>query len=334
MLASDIKHDTGGEIAVPAAAYSRHRLWFYLAPLVLLPILILVFAILVVPTERFAAHSGDPFLMTLGYGAQLHNADCRITIFGDSTAMIGVNPELIQKRTGLSTCNISETEGMTMVNDTMILDQFLEQNPAPQFLVFLYAPEDLDPQSQRRNSAVTTFEAVTYRFRQPNKLLSLVAVMRHPDDFFSWAIHGARWAMDSIFSTPLPPETKLLRFRTQGQSALKDPTMTAASCATLPPLSPPNRAWVSGLRSKYGVNGTTVFVDAMLLPECDPGLNYYPRELSGLIDNQISALPISDFHNGGRHVNPIGSVPLSGMIADQILERLHAGQTIGKPIKR
>jgi len=110
--------------------------------------------------------------------------------------------------------------------------------------------------------------------------------------------------------------------------------MTAASCATLPPLSPPNRAWVSGLRSKYGVNGTTVFVDAMLLPECDPGLNYYPRELSGLIDNQISALPISDFHNGGRHVNPIGSVPLSGMIADQILERLHAGQTIGKPIKR
>ncbi len=329
MVASDIKHDTGGESAVSAPARSNRRLWFYLAPLVLLPFLILAFAILVVPTERFAAHSGDPFLMTLGYGAQLHNADCRITIYGDSTAMIGVNPELIQKRTGLSTCNIAETEGMTMINDTMVLDQFLAHNPAPQFLVFLYAPEDLDPQSQRANTAVSTFEAVTYRFRQPNKLLSVIALMRHPEDFFSWAIHGARWAITSVFARPLPPQTKLLRFRTHGQSALKDQTMSPASCSMLPAQSPPNRAWVNGLRLKYGVNGTTVLVDAMLLSECDPGLNYYPRELSGIIDNQISALPIADFYNGGRHVNPIGSVPLSGMIADQILARLQAGQTTG-----
>ncbi|WP_263352869.1 hypothetical protein [Acidicapsa acidisoli] len=329
MVASDIKHDTGGEIPAPAPVHSRFRLLFYLAPLVLIPILIIVFAILVVPSERFAAHSGDPFLMTLGYGAQLRNADCRITIYGDSTAMIGVNPELIQQRTGLSTCNIGETEGMTMINGTMVLDQFLEHNPAPQFLVFLYAPEDLDPQSQRSNTQVSTFEAVTYRFRQPNKLLSMVALMRHPEDFFSWAIHGARWAMDSVVAKPLPPETKLLRFKTHGQSALKDHTMTPESCANLPRLSPPNRAWVSGLRSKYAVNGTTVLVDSMLLSECDPGLKYYPRELSGVIDNQISALPVPDFYSGGRHVNPIGSVPLSTMIADQINERLQAAQTRG-----
>jgi len=329
MVASDIKHDTGGEIAVPAPVQSRLRLWFYLAPLVLIPILIFAFAILVVPTQRFAEHSGDPFLMTLGYGAQLRNADCRIAIYGDSTAMIGVNPELIQQRTGLSTCNIAETEGMTMINGTMVLDQFLEHNPAPRFLVFLYAPEDLDPQSQRKNTAVTTFEAVTYRFRQPNKLLSLIALMRHPDDFFSWGIHGARWAIDSIFTKPLPSETALLRFRTHGQSALKDYTMTPAACAMLPPTAPPDKAWVSDLRTKYSANGTTVLVDAMLLPACDPGLNYYPRELSGLIDNQVSALPIGDFYSGGRHVNPTGSVPLSGMIADQILERLQAAQTTG-----
>jgi hypothetical protein len=327
MVASDIKQDIGVESPAPATTGSRFRLYLYLAPLVLIPIMILAFAILVVPTEWFAEHSGDPFLVTEGYGSQLHNADCRITIYGDSTAMIGVNADLIRERTGLSTCNIAETEGMTMINGTMVLDQFLKQNPPPQFVVFLYAPEDLDPRSQRRNAAVTTFEAVTYRFRQPNKLLSLIALMQHPEDFFSWAIHGARWAIDSTFSKPLPAETRLLRIRTHGQSALKDHTMT--SCMELPPTSPPDRAWINALRSKYSANDATVLIDAMLLPECDPGLTYYPHELSGLIDNQVSALPISDFYSGGRHVNPTGSVPLSNMISDQILERLHAGQTIG-----
>ena len=325
MVASDIKHDSGGETS--AQPGSRIRLYFYLAPLALVPVLIIVFAILVVPGQRFAYHSGDPFLVTLGYGSQLRNADCRITIYGDSTAMIGVNPQLIKERTGLTTCNIAETEGMTMVNGTMVLDQFLQNNPAPQFLVFLYAPEDMDPQSQRKNTAVTTFEAVTYRFRQPNKLLSLIELMRHPDDFFSWAIHGARWAMTGAFSKPLPADTRLLRFKTNGQSALKDHTMT--ECPQVPQLDPPDRAWVSGLRSKYSTNGTTVLVDSMLLPECDPGLNYYPHELAGVIDDQITALPIADFYNGGRHVNPTGSVPLSNMIADQVLERLHTAQATG-----
>ena len=327
MVASDIAKDTGVENPIVTSTKSRLQTFFYIAPLALAPFAILVFAILVVPTQWFAEHSGDPFLVTLGYGAQLHNADCRITIYGDSTAMIGVNPSIIQNRTGLSTCNIAETEGMSMINGTLVLDQFLQQNHRPQFIVFLYSPEDLDPESPRSDSAVTTFEAVTYRFRQPNKLQSTIALMRHPDDFFSWGIHGARWALDSFHSKPLPPETRLLRFKTHGQSTLKDPTMT--TCQSLPRGTPPDREWVSGLRSKYSEQGTTVLIDAMLLPECDPELSYYRQELKGITDNSIGSLPMSDYYGGGRHVNPIGSVPLSNMIADQILGRLHSDLNAG-----
>jgi hypothetical protein len=327
MIVSDKMHDTCVETSASSKTNARPRLYAYVAPLILAPALILLLAILVVPTQWFAEHSGDPFLVTLGYGAQLRNADCRILIYGDSTAMIGVNPDVIQRRTGMSTCNIAETEGMSMINGTMVLDQFLEHNSHPQFIVFLYAPEDLDPQSQRGNTLVSTFEAVTYRLRQPNKLMSVVALMRHPEDFFSWAIHGARWAMDSISAKPLPPEIRLGRFKTHGQASLKDPLMT--SCSALPSINPPNRAWVNSLRSKYTVNGTTVLVDAMLLPVCDPGLGYYQRELSGVIDNRLDPLPVRDYHSGGRHVNPTGSVPLSGMIADQVMEQLHAAPTMG-----
>jgi hypothetical protein len=327
MVVSDIKQDIGVESPAPAQTGSRLRLYFYLAPLILVPLLILAFAIVVVPTQWFAEHSGDPFLVILGYGAQLRNADCRIVIYGDSTAEIGINPEIIQERTGLSACNIAETEGMTMINGTMVLDQFLEHNQRPQFIVFLYAPESLNLESQRHNPVVTTFEAVTYRFRQPNKLMSVIALMRHPEDFFSWAIHGARWAMDSALAKPLPRETRLLRFRTHGQSALKDPVLT--SCSSLPSTSSPDKVWVDSLRSKYSAKGTTVLVDAMLLPVCDPGLSYFQRELSGVVDNKIGVLPVSDYYAGGRHANPMGSVPLSKMVADQILKRLQADPATG-----
>ena len=139
--------------------------------------------------------------------------------------------------------------------------------------------------------------------------------------------HGARWALDSFHSKPLPPETRLLRFKTHGQSTLKDPTMT--TCQSLPRGTPPDREWVSGLRSKYSEQGTTVLIDAMLLPECDPELSYYRQELKGITDNSIGSLPMSDYYGGGRHVNPIGSVPLSNMIADQILGHLHSDLNAG-----
>src|SRR6266702_393847 len=100
MVVTDSEPDVGAETVVGGQPTKRSGYYLYLTPLIVAPILILVFAVLIVPTGWFAEHSGDPFLVTLGYGANLRNADCRITIFGDSTAMIGVNPAVIEKRTG------------------------------------------------------------------------------------------------------------------------------------------------------------------------------------------------------------------------------------------
>ena len=320
MVVSDSSEDTNTNATVSASGRNSWRLYLYLAPLVLVPILIVVAAILIVPTDWFAMHSRNPFLVTLGYGAKLHNADCQIVVYGDSTAMIGLNPGLIRQRTGLNTCNIAETEGMTMLNGTMVLDQYLEHNPRPRFLVFMYSPEALDPQSQRKNPAVTTFEAVTFRFRQPDKLESFFALMKHPDDVLSWATHGVRIAMNGVFAKPLPPETRLLRFKSFGQSALNDHNMIG--CNYPHQNYPPNKPWVNSLRSKYSSMGITVIVDSVLLPECDPDIDFFRQELAGVTDNPIDTLPVADYYNGGRHVNPAGTTPLSIMVANQIASRI------------
>jgi hypothetical protein len=326
MTESGIIQDTSEETTVPIRPGNSLRLLFYLAPFVAVPFLIVVMAILIVPTDWFAEHSQDPFLVTLGYGAQLRNADCQILIYGDSTAMFGLNPDFIRKRTGLSTCDIAENEGMTMVNGTLLPDLYLRHNPRPRFLVFMFAPEAFDPRSQRGNPVVTTFEAVTFRFRQPGKLASFFALMRNPEDIFNWAEHGVRWMLRAFHSKPLPEETKLLRVRTMGRVPFSDASLTA--CNYPRHNNPPDRAWVQSLRSKYGRDGTTVLIDSDLLPDCDPDVGYFRRELSGVIDNQVDTLPVSEFTWGGRHVNPDGSVPLSNMVADQILDLIHSK---GKP---
>jgi hypothetical protein len=329
MAESGIIQNISEVATVPIRAGNSLRLSCYLAPFVAVPFLIVAMAILIVPTDWFAEHSQDAALVTLGYGAQLRHADCQILIYGDSTAMFGINPEIIRKRTGLSTCNIAENEGMTMVNGTMVPDLYLRHNPRPRFFVFMYAPEALDPQSQRRNPVVTTFEAVTFRFRQSGKLASFFALMRYPEDIFSWSEHGVRWLLRAFRSRPFPAETKLLRFKTMGRVPFGDAGLTG--CDYPRHNNPPDRAWVQSLRSKYGRDGTTVLIDSDFLPDCDPDISYFRRELSGVIDNQIDTLPVSEFTWGGRHMNQPGSILLSNMVADQILERMRAHTPMGGP---
>jgi len=331
MEISNSLHRAGGESSLPSPP-PRTRIGFYayLAPFVLVPLLIFAGALLIVPTRWFAMRSHSPYIPTVGYGSRLHNVNCPITIYGDSTAMVGVNPRLIQERTGLATCNISELIGMTMVFDTMVLDQFLANNPRPRMIVFLYAPENMDPQSQRNNPEMSKFEAIRYRFQQPNQLLGLMHVMRHPDDFFSWAERGARMSFSAIFAKPFPPSVRDARFKTLGQFKLGDSDLLSCSYPSRPVA--PNASWIQSLRSRYNRDGTTVLVDVMPIPNCDPDIAYFRHALSGLIDNQLETLPVTDYDSGGgggRHANARGSVPLSNMIADQILDRLHASPTIG-----
>lgn len=306
------------QVVVPSST----RLWLYLTPILAVPVLLLVFALLILPTDWFLAKAGAsfPYLLNTGSGANMTGQGCEVVIYGDSTAMFALNPLVIEQRTGLKTCNIADIEGETIVNDTLILDQFLAKNPRPKFIVFQYTPEGMNPQALRSDPIVTRFEAVTYRMRQPHRLASLVVLMKHPEDIFSWAEHGMLVAMESLFTKAPKHEGKPVQYRPMGQITVG--ARPLRSCTYKSYADHPDKAWVNSLRTRYGVNGTTVLVDAMALPECDPDVAYFQHELAGLIDNQIETLPVSDYYVGGRHVNMAGALPVSNMVAEQILQHI------------
>jgi len=303
-----------------AARWGRRRLWLYVLPLVLMPVVMLVAAVAIVPSEWFLSRSRVTYLEAMGYGARLRGADCQVLLYGDSTALIGLNARAIAAKTGLSTCNIAETENMTVVNGTLMVDVYLQHNRAPRYMVFLFTPEGMDPEGQRRNPIIHSFEPVTFRLQQPGKLQGLVRLMRYPEDVFGWMEHGLRSAALAPLAKPFPPETKHIRDAALGQ--LPVPSADLKSCEYQPFAFEPDRPWVEGLRQRYGKNGTVVLVDAMPVPVCDPDLAGLHRKLDGVVDNGIETLPVRDFQVGGRHPNPEGSVVLSEMVAEQIVDRM------------
>jgi hypothetical protein len=326
MVASSGVDERTGERRSPVPPATRRRLYLYLLPLVGTPFLLLTAALLILPSQWYALRSQNTYLINVAYGAKLYGENCQVLVYGDSSAMVGVDPSVIRARTGLSTCNIAEFQPMTMLNGTMLLDTYLEHNAPPRFLVFLFAPEDLDPQSQRFNGP---FEAIVYRMRRPHRLSSLADLaLHHPNELMAWVEQGLRFTLVNLFSKSASPEIQHLRERTHGQLPMSSPSRTA--CDSLVRNAPPDKAWVAGLRSKYAEGGTTVLVDATPLATCDPSLSFFKQQLPGVIDNRMETLPVSAYVVDGRlHVNAGGAALLSNMLADQIEEHLRSESLAG-----
>src|SRR6476660_8310345 len=79
----------------------RLRPKVFCAAIVLLPCLLLLLAFPIARTEEFALRSQDLYLTNLGYGLTLDHAKCDVMIYGDSSALTGIDPAVIEQQTGL-----------------------------------------------------------------------------------------------------------------------------------------------------------------------------------------------------------------------------------------
>jgi hypothetical protein len=307
----------------PATRAERSRLWLYLLPVVTFPLLMLACAISVIPTRWFELRSGNTYMANLGYGATLFHRDCKVLIFGDSSAMVGLDPAVIQRQTGLTTCNIAEFEGVTLVSHTLLIDRFLENNPRPRFVVFLYTPEDLSITNDWASFNVGTFEAVTLQLQQARNLNTALQLALHPSVTLGWAELGLRMLIIQAHSAPVSFAAAHIRETTNGQLPISG--NAGAKCDDGLRNRLPDSVWIDGLRKRYSTNGTRVIVDATPTVDCDRSLAFYQQHLNGLIDNTpYEPIPISSFSNDGRlHANQQGSQLLSTMVANQIIAQLN-----------
>lgn len=307
--------------AASGAPKSKAR-WFALA-LVLLPVLVVAGAVLIARSSWFMVRTMDPWIQNADRNFSLTGQDCQVLIFGDSTAFTGVYPDVITAATGKTACNISQTVGSVGVNGTFALDAFLENNPRPQIIIFVFAPENLHPNVSW--SHLKYAEGLLQLVRHQSASHIVGTLVSHPGQalgFAAWVYENTvrEWlhrpyysrqlfagVMDLRHTAPLnkPPQTRCTESASFGR--------TTADDEAAPPV---DAAWVHNLRQQYSSSVSRALVLVSPLPACDARTEIYRDQLSGVTNNQLETYPIGLYNDRDRHFTREGGQRFSSEIAE------------------
>jgi hypothetical protein len=121
------------------ASFRRFLAWLFLPPLI---IYLAGFALVCLPAyERW---SGSKWAPTLEYAFQTAGENADVVVYGDSTALYGVDPLQMEKDLGLKVVNLPNTMGSLPVVDDLSLKLYLAHNPPPKLIVFYMSSWNLN----------------------------------------------------------------------------------------------------------------------------------------------------------------------------------------------
>ena len=148
----------------------------------------------------------------------MQGRQCDVLVFGDSTAMTGVNPDQVQAATGLRTCNIAVTNAVLAVTDDLPLNQFLAHNARPQVLLLQFSPDDLQRESHAWTRTIYA-EGLLELLRHGSGKEIQKVIVQHPRETIAFAgyvagysaYYGLRSVWSALTRTPMEEETTKIR---------------------------------------------------------------------------------------------------------------------------
>ncbi len=303
----------------------------YCLLLILLPLLGIPASIALGRSDFFMRHGASVWVRSDDAVFDMHDRRCDVVVFGDSTAMTGINPDVIQQQTGLHTCNIAVTNAVMAVTGNITLDQFLAHNGRPRVILVQLSPDDFQQGNHTWHNTIYA-EGMLELLRHGAPGEARRVLLSHPQEAIAFAgyaagfsayyglkqlwfhLTGVRAEEDSIvvrngfFTPPSPPRTFC-----DAAAPLADPTGGAFS-----------RNLVQEFRQQYATHAEHVLVNVAPIPSCDGNLQTYATQLNGVTNNPLLPLPIGLF-NDQRHYTERGSTLVSRLVADQLARA--AGQT-------
>lgn len=109
-----------------------------------LPLLLWVLPFALVRAPHFAQWSTSAFGRNLEYAYAARGIDADVLVFGDSTALYGIDAQAMSATLGVKVFNLPEIRPALEVTHDLALQQYLRQNRAPRLLVVYLPPWNLD----------------------------------------------------------------------------------------------------------------------------------------------------------------------------------------------
>jgi hypothetical protein len=292
--------------------------------IVLLPLVAVPLFVALGKSDFFLHHGASVWVQSNDAVFNMQNRHCDVLVFGDSTAMTGIDPEVVQRDTGFRTCNIAVTNAVLAVTGNLTLDHFLQQNARPKMLIVQLSPDEFQPENLAWNHTIYA-EGLLELLRHGSPEEGRHLLLTHPHDAIAFAGYVAGFSAyygikdlwfrtthlrpeedqvqvhNGFFTPPAPP-------RTYCDASAKLSKQDSASTA---------RAIATSYLDHYESRSAVVLVDVAPIPSCDDNLAAYSTELRGVTSNTLQPLPISLF-NDGRHYTAFGSRVVSTLIARQV----------------
>lgn len=314
------------EHEVRAAAAARYCLLLLLLPLLGIPS-----SIALGRSDFFLHHGASVWVRSDDAVFDMHDRRCDVVVFGDSTAMTGINPEIVEQQTGLRTCNIAVTNAVMAVTGNMTLDHFLAHNGRPRVILLQLSPDDFQQGNHAwRNTIYPEGVLELLRHGAPGEARRVL--LAHPQEAIAFAgyaagftaFHGLKQIWFHLTGVRAEEDTIVVR-----NGFFTPPSPPRSFCDAATSVSDPtgggfSRNLVQEFRQKYADRADRVLVNVAPIPSCDPNLHTFARELDGVTSNPLLPLPIGLF-NDQRHFTERGSTLVSRLIASELTEAV--GQT-------
>jgi hypothetical protein len=296
------------------SATSRLRLQAYVLLMLIIPTLFLASAIPIVRSKSFPVESGDPFLLNPDYAFSLKHVDCEVVIYGDSTALTGLDPTVVSRATGLKTCNIAQAQSIVEILGMLALDTYLKNNTPPKYIVMQFAPETLS----RNRSNFFWPEGLTLLLRKKSLFEALPTFIRHPVEAYHFCIWAIKAKVASMLKPPIDFSSTEAIFRSRG-GLLILPKSAQTHCLNDIAYVQPTVEWVRSLKERYAHNGTRVVINVSPLPTCSPIAAPAAAGSRNVTDNSLSLYPIGLFCDLDRHLTLAGAERASLELAEQLV---------------
>ena len=298
----------------------------YCVVALLLPILAIPLFIGLGRSDFFLSHGASVWVRSNDAVFSMRDRDCDVLVFGDSTAMTGINPEVVERNTGLKTCNISVTNAVLAVTNNLTLNNYLSHNGKPRVLLVQLSPDGFQKENRAWRRTIYA-EGLLELLRHGNPADARRVLITHPQEAIAFAGYAAgftafygvknlwfhathhRPAEDNIevrngfFTPPAPPRT------------FCDPAATLSVADPTGNGFP--RTLVEEYRNYYGPQTGVVLVNVAPIPACDQNLAAYQMQLDGVTSNSLLPLPIGLF-NDERHYTAVGSAIVSRLVAEEV----------------
>jgi hypothetical protein len=244
------------------------------------------------------------FARPLNYAFETSGENADIVIFGDSTALLGVDPSQMSSALGVKVLNLVNTQPSLVVNDDMSLRHYLKQNRPPKLIVFYFAPWDFDYGHNDFNSRPTyDGEELLLRRGTPQEVLAFVG--KHPREalMFPLKFYASAWEF-ALHHVPKQNQEAQLS-ATRGHIDNADPTTMSPACRFPQYLIDMVRfSWVHDLGERYRSPETKVLFYVAPVPACENVSEILRRPYDQLPASPPKAVPANFFVNDIRFIHP------------------------------